>query len=385
MSWKNNEIDFKNLRNHFGKKYPLLNEFESTNQDNEWHAEGDVAIHTDMVIKESLKIVNKDCPQYHDQMILGALFHDIFKPVTTKEKELRGQQRIVSPRHEEDGYNHLFYKFKEDKELSGIANEVLQIVGFHQTPKLLVVRDANKWQYLDAAIKFNTDLLYHFSRADILGRESVDKSEQLDYIEMFKMQTEEYGFWGKDFNDPILECFSKNNVDRKDWGFLHQKAMYHLIKGDIYDPIEILSKYYDEINHGYSQVFTMVGLSGSGKSSYIKDEFINCEIVSLDAIRDEFSKNRDRKYEGQVLQESKKRLTSHLAKKNDVVYDATNIRKDFRQRVLTHTINYNSYYKPILMETTLSECIENDKKRKFSIGEELIRKQANNFQHPIFD
>lgn len=384
MSWKDKEINFNNLKEYFSNKYPLLNDFAGTPQDKEWHAEGNVAIHTNMVIKEATKIAERKCPQYFNEMILGALFHDIFKPINTKEKEINNQIRIVAPGHEENGYNHLFYKFKEDIEIQQNQKGILDIVGFHQSPKLLVVRNANKWQYLDAINKYNAELMYYFSQADILGRECPDKQVQLDYIELFKIELEELGFWGN-FEDPIIKSFKENNVNKKHFKFLRQKAMYHLQKEDIYDPIEIVSKYYKSIKEGYSTVDVLMGLSGAGKSTYITHNQENKEVISLDSIREEFSKNRDRKYEGQVLQEAKKRLTTALAKNVDVIYDATSIRKDFRQRILTHTINYDSLYNNVFIETPISECIKNDKDREFSVGDSLILKQAENFQHPIFD
>lgn len=36
---------------NLGRFFPLLNEFEQTEQDSIWHAEGNVAIHTDLVLK----------------------------------------------------------------------------------------------------------------------------------------------------------------------------------------------------------------------------------------------------------------------------------------------------------------------------------------------
>ena len=38
--------------------FPLLNKFENTEQDKEWHAEGNVAIHTEMVLKELYKLLS---------------------------------------------------------------------------------------------------------------------------------------------------------------------------------------------------------------------------------------------------------------------------------------------------------------------------------------
>ncbi|TBT52044.1 hypothetical protein D5E78_09745 [Vibrio parahaemolyticus] len=46
------------LNNHL-QEFPLLAEFESTVQDSRWHSEGNVKIHTDLVIQEMKKLILK--------------------------------------------------------------------------------------------------------------------------------------------------------------------------------------------------------------------------------------------------------------------------------------------------------------------------------------
>ena len=42
---------------HLGDIFPLLKEYKNTIQDPVWHAEGDVHIHTDMVLTELYKLL----------------------------------------------------------------------------------------------------------------------------------------------------------------------------------------------------------------------------------------------------------------------------------------------------------------------------------------
>lgn len=93
--------------------YPELLVLEDTPQEPDWHPEGDVWIHTMMVIDAAAKIANRKAEsgnpfeQFTDeerlQIILGALCHDLGKPSTTAIGEKDGVQRIRSLGHEEAG------------------------------------------------------------------------------------------------------------------------------------------------------------------------------------------------------------------------------------------------------------------------------------------
>ena len=102
------------------KYWPELHALIGVEQEAEWHPEGDVWIHTMMVVDEAAKIVRRkeDRPGFrkwlttedHDQrekeetqVMLGALCHDLGKPSTTQRMEKDGVMRIRSLGHEEAG------------------------------------------------------------------------------------------------------------------------------------------------------------------------------------------------------------------------------------------------------------------------------------------
>jgi predicted kinase len=389
------EHSFYDLLSLFGKDYPWLMELESTEQDAIWHAEGNVAIHTDMVMNEVYKRIKTDPDlmkqddDYKVSLILGAFFHDIGKTVTTKEVFKQGRVCIGAPGHEETGLNYLYYPIMEDKRLTPYVTNILQIVGYHHIPKILIIKEQSFWHFLNYRRKFDPILLHHFAVCDIKGRYCDDEQTQLDYLELFKLQMDEYGLWNtySDFADPIRDEPLFQNYDNKTYQFLCQKAAHHLEQGDIVMPQEIIPKYYDFIHNGFSTVHILCGLSGSGKSTYAKGTLMteNTKLISLDDIRLSFSKNLgSRKYEGQVLQIATQALKESLANKQDVIYDATNLRKDFRDKITTHVINYNGFYQVHFIKTPVSECVKLDKKRTFTVGDSVIEKQSRKFQHPFY-
>ena len=89
------------IRNYFPELHALID----TPQEYEWHPEGDVWIHTMMVIDEAARIARRDFQTDEErlQVVLGALCHDLGKPSTTKPGEKDGVMRIRSLGHEEAG------------------------------------------------------------------------------------------------------------------------------------------------------------------------------------------------------------------------------------------------------------------------------------------
>jgi tRNA nucleotidyltransferase (CCA-adding enzyme) len=87
--------------------FPELAALTATPQDPEWHPEGDVWVHTLMVVDETAAIVARGAWELHDQeplhVVLGALLHDLGKAATTERTVKEGRTRIVSPRHEAEG------------------------------------------------------------------------------------------------------------------------------------------------------------------------------------------------------------------------------------------------------------------------------------------
>ncbi|MSR85131.1 HD domain-containing protein [Candidatus Uhrbacteria bacterium] len=88
------------------RDYPELFILKQTPQEPEWHPEGDVWIHTLMVIDQAARIVRRE-PGFTEeeklQVVFGALCHDLGKPATTKLAPKDGIMRLRSLGHEEAG------------------------------------------------------------------------------------------------------------------------------------------------------------------------------------------------------------------------------------------------------------------------------------------
>ncbi len=88
--------------------YPELHALIDTPQEPEWHPEGDVWIHTMLVVDQAAKMIrrgeNADFTREEQlQTVFGALCHDLGKPATTHRAEKDGIMRWRSPGHQEAG------------------------------------------------------------------------------------------------------------------------------------------------------------------------------------------------------------------------------------------------------------------------------------------
>jgi len=151
---------------------PELVPLATTAQDPQWHPEGDVWIHTLLVIDEAARLIaDIDRPRALAVM-LGALCHDLGKPATTKLED----GRIRSRGHEEAGVSpttSLLDRWNVHTLLGyDLRAQVLGLVAHHLKPgQLFDARD----RVSDGAIrrlagKCEAELLYRVARADCLGR-----------------------------------------------------------------------------------------------------------------------------------------------------------------------------------------------------------------------
>jgi tRNA nucleotidyltransferase (CCA-adding enzyme) len=165
------------LARELGVIHQLLPEMEplyDCRQDAEWHPEGDVWIHTLMVIDKARELnadLQGDRPRLATIM-LGAVTHDLGKPATTATID----GRIKSPNHEAMGVEPataILDRFNINT-LDGfdVRTQVLGLVAEHLRPMAFYKsRDTvTDGAFRRLALKVDLELLVRFARADCAGR-----------------------------------------------------------------------------------------------------------------------------------------------------------------------------------------------------------------------
>ncbi len=378
---------------HLGDRIPLLKEYKSTHQDKEWHAEGDVHIHVGMVLEEAYKILKTEATHLNNvqrlSLILGALLHDIAKPLTTKEQEIQGIIRTVAPRHASKGRSYLALKLMGIGLSYNVVETTLGLVGYHHDPKKLVMRNEAAGKYKRVARLADPELLYWLELADIRGRECKDKQQQLDYIEMYGMFAQEYQAWsrcGREYQE------WRGFFDRKlaDWDIdtrdlIFNNAIARWEAGEIFIPESEIARSYS-YRDSFPQVVITCGISGSGKSTWIANNLPEHQVVSLDNLRQQIAKSRsDQSQNSKVVQLAKEQLKTLLRTHSKIVWDATNIRKDFRQQVISISRDYGALVTLVIFHCPENIYFERNKQRRHRIPEDVLIRQIEQMEFPELD
>lgn len=136
-------------------------------------------------------------------------------------------------------------------------------------------------------------------------------------------------------------------------------------------------------------LYVMIGLSGSGKStiSKILSKENNCIIVSSDDIRGEICDNGviDQTKNNEVFKIFHNRIKMHLNNGNNVIADATNINLKSRRCILDSIKNIECNKIAYIIPKPLEQCIEDNIYREYPVPHHVIQKQEMNYQIPFYE
>jgi len=181
--------------------FPELVTLVGVPQEPEWHPEGNVDIHTLMVVDEARKLI--DDLEFAKQVtvMLGALCHDFGKPATTKFFDGRWRSHA----HDEAGVEPTisFLDTLGVFTLDGydVRSQIVQLVRYHLTPGMFYKSKPGDGAFRRLARKVELDLLYRVAKADSLGR----NPEWLPKEKWFKAEAQEW----------FIEKVRELNIERK--------------------------------------------------------------------------------------------------------------------------------------------------------------------------
>lgn len=154
--------------------FPELMALEGCEQEAEWHPEGDVWIHTKMVVDAAAKLIRREALS-DDQglvIVLGALCHDLGKPATTEIED----GRIRSKGHESAGEEPTRTLLERMGFAQSLAEEIVPLVREHLKPhQLYRTRDEiSHGTIRRLANRVSIRKLCLVSESDFLGRTTPD-------------------------------------------------------------------------------------------------------------------------------------------------------------------------------------------------------------------
>jgi len=154
--------------------FPQLDAMRGVPQDPLWHPEGDVWVHTLMVVDEAARLRRAE-DDLDLALMFGALCHDLGKPLTTSEQD----GRIVSPAHDVEGDAPTRALLGHLRAPGVLIERVCAHVRHHLAPALLHKQNSSARAYRKLARRLESAglsmvELERVARADHLGRTTSD-------------------------------------------------------------------------------------------------------------------------------------------------------------------------------------------------------------------
>lgn len=351
-------------------KVGILNKFyismEQTEQEYKWHAEGNVFIHTKMVCEELIKFdeYKKLNKRKQLELFLAALFHDVGKTVCTKviDGELRSFNHGIIGSNIVREFLWKECNLSGNSDLQNVRETICLLIKYHSNP-IYVGKDENVKRVIKLSLNnklasdYNLYMLYILSKADVLGRIAIDTNEQLEYLHTFKLIAEDLDILHTAY------CF-KNNYTKFQY-FLNNNIWH---EQELYDTT-------------YGEVILLCGLPGTGKDTYIKNNFPNIPVVSLDDIRITLDiKPNDE--QGLVYNTCREIAKEYLRNKETFIWNATNISELVRSKQIKLFHDYHAKVRIIFLEANWKENLSRNRSRKKEVMEGVISNMLSKLTLP---
>jgi len=346
--------------NDLAKRYNWISDMTETIQDSIHHAEGNVAIHTQMVLKELLNDVDYQALNTQDKHILFAavMFHDVEKRSTTLVDE---NGRVTAIGHSKRGEKTTrLILYKDIPTPFVIREHICNLVRLHGLPIWAIDNDDPNKAVIDSSLRVNNKMLEILARCDVKGRICDDKDDLLERIELFK----ELCIDNKCYGQPRV--FETN---RSRYNYLNNGG------SPDYVPFEKDSFI----------VYLMSGVAGSGKDTWISRNLNNVPIISLDDIRREMKiKPGDKKGNGQVIQLAKEKAKEYLRVKTSFVWNGTNITKQLRAQLIELFMTYSADVEIVYIETNYTNLLKQNSSRVYELPKNAIEKMILKREVPTY-
>ncbi|MCW5983353.1 MAG: AAA family ATPase [Bryobacteraceae bacterium] len=293
-------------------------------------------------------------PAEEREIVFGAaLLHDVAKPVCTR----RDNAGIHSRGHSRRGAieaRSMLWRMGAD---FAAREQVCAMARYHLAPFHLVNRSGVRRLAFRISLTARCDLLGLLARADALGRVSGDQAELLDRVELFEEYCREQ------------QCF------RGPRQFPSGRSRFLYFRGEGRDP-EYAA--YDEAR---CEAAVMSGLPGSGKDAWIAKYLPGRPAASLDAIRDELGVSPARG-QGAVVDAARRRARALIRDGRDFVWNATNVSRALRERVVEFLAAYPVRVRIVYVEASFDAWRRQSRNRERAVPEKAVERMLRRWEPP---
>jgi putative nucleotidyltransferase with HDIG domain len=355
FSWCPSPPDYRVDWGRIEREFPEVARTAGCPQDEVHHAEGDVLVHTRMVVEALASMDAWRGLQRPEREIVftAALLHDVAKPACTRVED----GRITSRGHSKRGAvmaRSLLWSM--DVPLAA-REQVAALIRFHQIPFFLIDKPDGRRTLYEVSQSARCDLLALVAEADARGRVCADQQKLLDNIALFVQYAEEH------------DCLSGPRRFPSD----HSRFLY--FRKDGRDPD------YPAYDDTVCEVVLMSGLPGAGKDFWVVENLPGWPVISLDGLRREMGVSPTEN-QGPVVSRAREAAREHLRRRRDFVWNATNVSRQMRELSVNLFADYNARVRIVYVEAPEGRLYAQNRERADAVPAEVIRKLTARWEVP---
>jgi predicted kinase len=338
------------------RQFPWVRNLAGCLQDPVYHAEGDVWIHTRMVCEALAGLPDwRALPEQERRVVFtAALLHDVAKPDCTRTDP---DGRIRSRGHSRRGSilaRRILWRMGVPFHL---REQVTALVRYHQVPYYLLEKERPQRTALEVSQSARCDHLALVAEADVRGRVCQDQARLLDNVALFREYCREQG------------CLSAAYPFPSD----HTRFLYFHAEGRHPD-VPAYEQFRDE-------VVIMSGLPGSGKDHWIRANFPDRPVISLDALRDELDVDPSGT-QGVVVNRARELARDALRRGQPFVWNATNLSGVIRRECIRLFADYGARIRIAYLEVPERVLYDQNHRRAAPVPPAVIDRLLDRWEVP---
>jgi predicted kinase len=343
-------------------QFDWIRDMKQVPQDPKHHAEGNVFIHTMMVLNALISLEEYNALSKEEQsiMIAAVLLHDVEKRSTT---EIRSDGSIISPGHSRKGEKTARYLlYTEYSAPFATREKICALVRHHGLPIWIFEKPDPLKALLRASLQIPMKLLYLIAKADMLGRICEDQQEMLDRVELFAEYCKENNCWDQPY--PFASDYGR---------FLY---FYKEENSPDYLPFEDTK----------STVVLISGLPGSGKDTFIQKNYQDWPMISLDAFRREFKLDPNEPSDtSKAVTMAKEQAKVYLREGVNFTWNATNLVRDIRSQLIELFATYKAKVVIEYVEMPWEVVQHQNRNREHVVPDKIMKKMVSRWEVPTSD
>ncbi|MBD2700275.1 AAA family ATPase [Spirosoma sp. BT702] len=345
------------------RRFPEIRDMAGVVQDPRHHAEGDVAIHTQLVLSALTNYTSYQSLPVDSQELVwtAALLHDVEKRSTTV---VEPDGSVTSRGHARKGERTvrelLYTGYRLDTSPSFVEREqICKLVRYHGLPLWIFEKPDPLKTLLQASLEVNTEWLTMLARADVLGRICTDQADLLYRIDLFEEFCRDNQCWGQPYP------------------FVSDEARYYYFTHETAYPD------YVPFPEAGSEVVLLSGLPGVGKDTFIAQHLSDWPVISLDTYRRKLKISpTDKQGTSYVVHLAKEEAKTMLRSKTSFVWNATNLTRQLRQQLIDLFTTYKAQVRLVYLEVPHQQLVRQNETREHVVPGDVLDRMFQRLEIP---